>query len=207
MRDGTLGQEAADRLVGVHAALPQRSVDLRVGAVHDLLQPLHQLPRGRRHRPRRPPRSPSAAAAHPRRRNPSPGNSRPPPPPSNWLPRGGESLAREGASGGAAASPPRFGSGLPWAASASASAPAAPTHATRTAAKFQNPPCLALAHLYIPRCAAAGEKNGLKKYNFQLLSALNLITSLAPPPLLSIHPVHTCRGGVDPLSSHVNTSR
>ena len=62
---------------------------------------------------------------------------------------------------GGVASPLRLGSGL--AASASASAPAAPTHATRTAAKFQNPPCLALAHLYIPRCAAAGEKNGLKK--------------------------------------------
>jgi hypothetical protein len=62
-RDGTLAEEPTDRLVGVHAALPQRRVDLRVGTVHDLLEPLHELPRGRRHGPRRPPGSPSAAAA------------------------------------------------------------------------------------------------------------------------------------------------
>jgi hypothetical protein len=39
--DGTLGEELADGLVGVHAAVPQRRVDLRVGAADDLLEPLH----------------------------------------------------------------------------------------------------------------------------------------------------------------------
>ena len=49
----TLGEEAADRLVGVHAAIAQRRVDLRLRAVHDLLQALHQLPRRRRDGARR----------------------------------------------------------------------------------------------------------------------------------------------------------
>lgn len=71
---GTLGEESVDGLVRVHIALPEHGVDLRLRAVHDLLEALHQLPRprrdrGRRHRCRRSvppaPRPSSASAPHP----------------------------------------------------------------------------------------------------------------------------------------------
>src|SRR6185369_10340995 len=65
-RGRTLGKEAADCLVGVHAALAQCGVDLRLRAVHDLLQALHQLPRPGWDGRRRPLPS-GSAAAHPRR--------------------------------------------------------------------------------------------------------------------------------------------
>ena len=67
-RGRTLGKEAADCLVGVHAALAQCGVDLRLRAVHDLLQALHQLPRPGWDGRRRPLPS-GSAAAHPRRRD------------------------------------------------------------------------------------------------------------------------------------------
>jgi hypothetical protein len=147
-RDETLGEEAADRLVGVHVTLPQRRVDLRVGAVHDLLQPLHQLPRGRRHRARRPPRAPSGA--HPRR-NPEPGI---PASAAKLDPRTLRFAGRASGMGAlepAAASPPRFGCFHFF-------PPSERNTQRRPKPKFQNPPCLALAYLYIPRFAAVGKK-------------------------------------------------
>jgi hypothetical protein len=145
-RDETLGEEAADRLVEVHVTLPQRRVDLRVGAVHDLIQPLHQLPRGRRHRARRPPRAPSAA--HPRR-NPEPGVS--------------ARLRRQTGSQDAAIRGPsewygRTGAGSGVASPLRLLPPSERNTQRRPMPKFQNPPCLPLAYLYIPRFAAVGKK-------------------------------------------------
>lgn len=49
-----------DSLAGVHVALLEHRVDLGLGAVHDLLQTLHYLPRPRRYRRRGPHRRTTA---------------------------------------------------------------------------------------------------------------------------------------------------
>ena len=89
---------------------------------------------------------------------------------------------RASGSAGAAVSPPRFGSGLSFFASAFAALRLAacsfPTQATQTAAKFQDPPYLALALLYM---WAAAEKRWIKN-NFSNLSAQPPLSSSLSTP-------------------------